>query len=261
MEYYDCDEGRDKDRLIGWLSVGIYCLAVAVACFVVRFRFSDRLAVYPPPPEGVMITLGDESAGFGDQPIPEAIAEEKATPTPPVPVQEEAPDDRPDPDGVIRVNHDKEVPPAKPKKEAPAEKPRTVNINALYKSNKPKSGTEPRSQGTVAGATGNTGSPDGSLHSLGDSQSGTFSLEGRRLNGALARPAYNNNEEGRVVMEIYVNRSGEVTKALFLPNRSTTSNHELVREAERAALKTRFNQDEKDNFTQVGTITYIFKIK
>ena len=88
---------------------------------------------------------------------------------------------------------------------------------------------------------------------------GTWDLGGRDMIGALPSPAYNNQEEGRVVVTITVNPKGEVI-GTRINNRTNTTNKQLRSAAEEAARKTKFNAiSGKEN--QTCTITYYFKLK
>jgi hypothetical protein len=64
-----------------------------------------------------------------------------------------------------------------------------------------------------------------------------------------------------VVVEIWVNKSGNVTKALAGAQGTTVSNPTLWAAARVAAMKTHFNQSVDAPELQQGTITYIFKLK
>ena len=130
----------------------------------------------------------------------------------------------------------------------------------------------PRSDGTASGGEGNDqaagdkGSRDGDLNSssyygngMGLDGDGNYRLGGRRaLN--KERIVQDCNESGLVVVQIEVNQSGQVTKAI--PGVKGTTNNApcLTDPARRAALATRFNSDSKAPSKQVGTITYNFKL-
>lgn len=111
---------------------------------------------------------------------------------------------------------------------------------------------------------GRAGSPDGNVTSGGANAGvggfGSFSLAGRGLAAgtALQRPSYTVQEEGVVVVIIYVNPSGKVLKAEIGPG-TTTGNESLRKSARKAALATRFNAVDETN-TQTGTITYRFQL-
>ena len=89
---------------------------------------------------------------------------------------------------------------------------------------------------------------------------GTFDLNGRSISGSgLPIPVNTVQDEGRVVVNITVNPSGEVI-ATSINRRTNTVNPELRKAAEDAARRARFNNIEGvDN--QSGTITYYFKLR
>lgn len=88
---------------------------------------------------------------------------------------------------------------------------------------------------------------------------GTFDLGGRSLKGSLPIPAYNVQEEGRVVVSIVVNPSGQVIST-NINKKTNTVNPILRKAAEDAAKKALFNSVEGLN-NQQGTITYYFNLK
>ena len=162
------------------------------------------------------------------------------------------------------------------RKKIEAEQQREADImnktkNAL--ANSKNSGTSSTSEG-IAGGTGNQGDPRGSVDSkvrgegggLGTSGTGTgssgpsFQLEGRG-NQKLPEPKYEYQEEGRVVVEVSVDRSGKVIQATPGMKGSTTLNGDLLKAAKEAALKATFNPKQDAPAVQKGTITYNFILK
>ena len=135
--------------------------------------------------------------------------------------------------------------------------------NAL--ANSRNAGTKTTSEG-VAGGQGNQGDPSGSVDSQvrGDG-SGTgdkgvsYALAGRRFR-ELPLPRYDYQKEGRVVVEVFVDRYGKVTQANAGVKGSETLDEDLLNAAKEAALKARFDE-KQDAPVQRGTITYIFKLK
>ena len=124
-------------------------------------------------------------------------------------------------------------------------------------------GTGSGSKGTGVAGEGLQGSPTGNS-SEGKSEGvggyGTFDLNGRSLGpGGLPMPAYNVQDEGRVVVTITVNPAGQVIHT-SINKRTNTANAALRKAAEDAARKARFNAVDGVN-NQTGTITYYFKLK
>ena len=85
-----------------------------------------------------------------------------------------------------------------------------------------------------------------------------FQLAGRSLIGSLPKPSYDISEEGIVVVEITVDRTGRVVSAVPILRGTTTQNSRLWEAAKKAALKARFNADPNAPAHAKGTITYHF---
>lgn len=104
-------------------------------------------------------------------------------------------------------------------------------------------------------------------HASGNIKTGSTSGEpnakvpGRSVIGALPKPAYNVQEAGKVVVKIWVDQYGKVTKAQAGAQGTTVTDKTLWNAARSAALGTQFNMKADAPPTQEGTITYIFKIK
>lgn len=118
-------------------------------------------------------------------------------------------------------------------------------------------------KGTAASGTGTEGSKEGNSSTgakTGTGGYGTFDLGGRSLGtGSLPKPAYNVQEEGRVVVNITVNPAGQVVSTSISPQTNTV-NSALRKAAEDAAKKARFNTIDGVN-NQTGTITYYFNLR
>ena len=84
-----------------------------------------------------------------------------------------------------------------------------------------------------------------------------WSLKGRTAK-ALPEPNYNSSQQGKVIVKIWVNRDGVVTRAEATAN-STITDAALKRQAEQAALKAKFSPDPNATELQTGTITYFFR--
>lgn len=163
------------------------------------------------------------------------------------------------------------------KKRIAAEQQRQSDImnrtkNAL--ANSKNTGTSSTSEG-VAGGPGNQGDPRGSIDSkvrgvgggLGDSGNGTgggkgisYNLQGRGFQ-ALPPPKYDYQGEGRVVVEVSVDRAGKVVQAVPGSKGSTTLDEYLLKVAKEAALGARFEVKKDAPPIQKGTITYNFILK
>lgn len=115
------------------------------------------------------------------------------------------------------------------------------------------------------GSTGSAGNVNGDVNNSGTSGSAksgngvSWSLGGRSLVGQLSKPQCRMTEEGEIVMQITVDKDGNVISAE--PVRGTKIVDQSMREAARkAAMKAKFNPNPKGN-NQTGTITYKFSYK
>ncbi len=132
--------------------------------------------------------------------------------------------------------------------------------------NSKNSGTNSKSEGEAGGA-GNQGKPTGSVDSknrgegggLGNSGSVSYDLGGRGSQ-SLPKPDYKYQEEGKVVVDISVDRAGKVTQAIPGTKGSTTLDEYLLKLAKEAALKARFDPKADAPVVQKGKIIYIFKL-
>jgi len=247
---------------------------------LIFFGFSTPLPL--PEEEGILVNFGTSSTGSGNtEPVESEPARSEAAPQPkaiirktPVITQdyEEAPAIKEKSSGK------KETPETSPKpkpekkqlkepvKEEPVkeEKKEVVNTHALYTGKSPAGGK--KGEGTTAdkGNQGSvTGSENSGNHTEGNS-SGTngisFSLAGRNPL-SLPKPAYDYQVEGKVVVEVTVDRLGNVTNAVAGVRGSTTLDENLLNAAKKAALRARFDTKPDAPAYQKGTITYHFMLQ
>ena len=74
----------------------------------------------------------------------------------------------------------------------------------------------------------------------------------------MPKPAYTSQEQGKVVVTIWVNQYGKVIKAVDGAKGTTISDLGLRARAKEAALKAKFSADPNAPDVQKGTITYNF---
>lgn len=119
------------------------------------------------------------------------------------------------------------------------------------------------SQGSGETGSGNQGSPFGNSDhgaNSGVGGNGSYSLNGRSIGaGGLPRPEYLGQDVGKIVLEIKVNPKGEVISA-EISKGTTITNESMRRSAKDAAKRAKFNSISGSN-DQMGTITYIYKLK
>ncbi|MBI5218892.1 MAG: energy transducer TonB [Bacteroidia bacterium] len=84
-----------------------------------------------------------------------------------------------------------------------------------------------------------------------------FSLKGREAK-TLPVPEYNDNDQGKVVVEVIVDRDGNV-KRVSEGKGTTTSSQILIKAAKKAAMNAKFTKNPDAAEEQKGSITYIFK--
>ncbi|MCJ7447825.1 MAG: hypothetical protein MUO72_09035 [Bacteroidales bacterium] len=229
----------------------------------------------PPPPEleeGILINFGTDETGLGlIEPSPPAVQEE----TSPPPSSDATIKAEEDP---LLTQNDEEAPEVK-KVDPEAEKKRLEKIeadqqrqadimnrtkNALTASK--NAGTTSTGEG-VAGGQGNQGAPTGSVDSknrgegsgLGD-KGISYDLAGRGFQ-KLPLPRYDYQGEGKVVVEVSVDRSGKVIQAVPGIKGSNTLDEYLLRVAKEAALEAQFEVKPDAPSIQKGTITYNFILK
>lgn len=130
------------------------------------------------------------------------------------------------------------------------------------------SGGEKGNQGQVDGkaleggrGAGGSRGTGGTGKGVGPGGSGVSYSLGSRRALSLPSPAYPSQRSGKVVVKVWVDQNGKVTKAVAGQAGSTTFDQGLLRAAEQAALNSNFDVDKEAPSTQVGTIAYIFKLK
>lgn len=245
-----------------------------------------------PGEEGVEIRMGDSYEGTFAENIEPSPAQRTPPPTPPP--QETQPEEvvtQTDEESVAleRRREQQQTPPREepvvqqpvepqPEPEPEPEPEPVVDPRALYTGSSSHGNS---SSGT--GDSGNLGRPDGTSQTggaigggegtgrgsgigegLGGDGTGYY-LQGRgKVN--LVKPEYTSNEQGRVVVEVLVDRAGNVVQAragVRIPNTdpvigSTISDQKLWEQAEKAALRSKFSKDEKAVERQKGYIVYNF---
>jgi periplasmic protein TonB len=110
--------------------------------------------------------------------------------------------------------------------------------------------------------SGDEGDPDGDPNTHGNSTGGpggvSYVLGNGRGKVSFKKPENPTQEDGKVVVEIWVNRAGKVLKAKTGARGSTTTNPILQQKAKEAALQAIFKRDDNAPFEQKGTMTFVF---
>ena len=247
------NEKKDKGIAVAGTIV-VHALALLVL-FLMAFRTPLPL----PGEEGVEVDLGMYDQGMGNIQLDKPAIPQATQP------QQQPNKSKED----IVTQNDDEAPAiekpknTKPKQEKPAEEPKPkVNDRALFKgSNNPQSGG---SEG-ITGQPGDQGKPDGMKGvrqydgNGGKGNGAGYDLGGRGAK-SLHRPNDDFPEEGIVVVDIWVNRTGQVTRAEIATKGTTVINQAMREKAKQAALRSAFASDPNAPEEQHGTITYTFVI-
>lgn len=245
-----------KDKGIAIAGTIVVHALVLLVLFLMAFRTPLPL----PGEEGVEVDLGMMDQGMGNiQPEKPAI---------PMAAQPQQQQNKSKED--IVTQNDDEAPAiekpknTKPKQETkPVEEPKpTVNQKALFKgSNNPQAGG---SEG-INGQPGDQGKPNGlagikKYDGNGGKGNGTgYDLGGRGAK-SLHRPDDDFSEEGRIVVDIWVNRNGQVVRAEVATKGTDIINNAMRQKAIQAAKRSTFASDPDAPEEQHGTITYTFVI-
>ena len=243
--------------------IGIIMTLVVHACTICLINFTGLKYIYPPPKETTFLLDFEEEKApqiherRGRQPQAEDIDRnapvelvQKSKSTVKSEAENLTPQTRQDNFGDV-------VTPAPKPKEEPVIDPRAAFPGM---SKKDTSLTAPHGAGEVseefrAGQSkGNTnkGRADGKPNAH---------VKGRNTVGNIPSPAYNVQDSGTVVVNIWVDNYGNVVKAVPGGDGTTVTNKTLWAAARKAAMETHFNMSADAPAMQEGTITYIFNLK
>lgn len=271
----------NKENRIGL--TGTIIFHTIIVLLVVFFGYSTPLPL--PSEEGILVNFGTDDEGLGEtepkysEPIEKQAVNKESEQE----LAEEAVSDETN-DGNITQDFEeapvvKEQAKKEEKKVAKTEtKPKQqaeekteekqeqkVNELALFPGrdrNSDSSSGEGETQGD--GNQGyKTGSVDSDNHTGGNSTGGNgtdYSLSGRNPE-SIPKPEYTIQIDGKVVVEITVDKNGVVTDAVPGVKGSTTLDANLLAAAKRAALKAKFDRNPDAPAFQKGTITYYFKLQ
>lgn len=229
----------------------------------------------PPPDNGIAINFGTSDVGQGEIQPTEPV---KSAPTPevsePVSSQEDNTLTQEDESPVVVTPKNETKPKSNTPKEdpKPKETPKTPSkstssaLDALI-NGEPKDGKEDGDHGND-GLPGDKGDPNGSLYanSFYGNGSGNGSGNGRGygLNGrSLAKKGEKvqqcGNETGKVIVQITVNRNGDVVKTQYV--KGTTNTTPCVLEAAyKTARNYKWKPDSNAPDTQIGWIEVNFTV-
>jgi len=131
--------------------------------------------------------------------------------------------------------------------------------NALNALNNPNNNSTGDGNSNTAGDQGDpNGDPNSSNYTGGGTGNGVdFTLAGRSM-VKVKKPNNPTQEDGKVVVEIVVDKNGKVIRATPGDRGSSTTNTTLYKIAKEAALEARFNVKADAVAEQKGTMTFVF---
>ena len=249
---------REKEAKVS-TTTGIVLTVAVHLVVLLSCAFTGLKYIYPPPEEQTFLIDFEEEEPqqirrqrLGRQPQAEDVDKTK-----PVELIQRS-------ESPIKSERTNKTAEAKPDDfgdvEVPAQK-EEIKQNALFpgmskkdSSLAPHGATNPNAEFKAGHPKGNTqvGKSDGTPNAH---------VKGRSVLGALPRPDYAVQDEGKVVVDIWVDNYGNVTKAVAGGQGTTVNNQTLWAAARSAAMKAHFNQSADAPALQQGTITYIFKLK
>ena len=253
-----------------------FAISTTIVAILLFLFFVFGLTYMDPPPEnGIAINFGNTDFGSGETNTTETVktapqpteSTPQSTPTTEEVITQESVDaavikatKKPEPTKEVK----KEVQPKKVEPQKPSQKT-TDALSSLLNGTK-NDGKATDGDGD-SNQSGNQGKIDGSIYAnsyYGDgsgtngSGKGSWGLKGRKL----AKPgavATNCNDEGTVVVEVKVSKSGTVTNAKFSPSGSNTTSKCLQEAAIKSAYKYLWNDDSNAPDNQIGFIVFNFR--
>ncbi len=220
-----------------------------------------------PEDEGIEVSFGDvrEAGGYQPEPEHQSTPMESVTP-PPAPSKPTNNDLMTQEDEetlAVQRQRDKEE---KARKEAEAARIAKEKALAEQKAKEQAAKDKAAAMGSLFG--NNAAGAQGTGDSKGEGQKGnpvagygtsggnSWSLAGRSIKGALPEPKNEFNQDGKVVVSIWVLADGTVKDAQ-LARGTNVSDQATLQLALNAARKAKFSESDKS--IQTGTITYKFK--
>ncbi len=253
----------NKDNRRGIIGTAVFHVIILAILLLLGLKYQE------PPPEtgGVEVNFGTSDQGMGDiQPLQPSPQKSTTVPEPTSVSKDDIvtqnTEDAPAIQDPQKKKTDKVEKPKKEPKKEPKKDPEKIKYNPadyLNKSNNNKTGGNEGETGKPGDQGNPYGDPEAKNHygTPGSGGGPSFSLVGRKSK-YLPKPSKNFKEQGTVVVKIWVNKKGTVTRVEAGARGSTTTNRTLWRLAEEAAKKAKFSVKENAPEVQKGTITYYF---
>jgi protein TonB len=267
MSYFKTEEEKKSFRI----TVAIH-IAIVLLLFLFGLKYMD-----PPIEQGIAVNFGTTDFGSGEiQPLEQiqtSPSQTQAQPETSDPLVEEDVVTQDNVEAPVIKKEEKPKPITTPTETKPVEQPKVTpkpdqsTTDALSSIlNAPKQeGVAQSGEGDDSKA-GDKGSPDGdpnasSYYGIGKGLDGdgNYLLGGRRAIDKVII-VQDCNQEGIVVVDIDVDRNGNVTKAIPGVRGTTNNSRCLLDPARQAALRTKFNSDPNAPARQMGRIIYRFSL-
>lgn len=277
---------RKQDKIRATIGAVLFHLLLLLA--LIFLGLSTPLPL--PEEEGVEVNLGYSDVGSGNKQA--QLPKEEVRPPAPKPQQESSSADEEElvEDIANEAPNIQEKPAEKPKKkEEPKEEVKeeqevieekteeileeipkevepepepepVVDPRLLYTGKKNNQGESAEGNDEQAGDKGKeTGDPNSQGYDgLGGQGNGISYNLGNRKAKSLPKPRYNSDDQGKVVVSIWVNKMGQVTRAEIQQKGTNVTDINLRKMAKEAAMKAKFTADSDAAEIQKGSITYNF---
>jgi TonB family protein len=264
---------NEKQQTNVWLPAILTFVAHGLLLLLlILFIIKTPLPPYPAGGgPGMEVNLGFSDEGMGDV-QPETFS---PNPNPNNNTQQVSNNNSESNDNVVTQNYED----AASIKSNPDKKNQTVNNNTNQPQiNEPQVNPLALFKASDGGSEGETGKPGDQGNPNGDPNAknhygdpgdgnrpgngGNFyNLGNRKIVGNFPKPNYPGNEQGKVVVEIFVDRSGAVTKATSGVKGSTLLSKNYLDAAYAAAMRAKFDPNPDAPEVQKGTITYKFMLQ
>ncbi len=249
--------------------------AIITALIIIAFLLLSIFWVFRQPPEqfpppGILIAMGTTEQGSGEtKPVPQKETPKKEVqpqPEPPAPQEVETPVETVDDPNSTAIEEKKEEKKEEVKEpEKPVEKPKEPVKPKYTMPSENQNQEEPKDTKGNYEMPGDMGNPQGSEQSqnMGDVPGlGNFEFGGG-LSGRGVRKVPDvekkvRREQGKVILEIWVDESGNVVRVGDIMRGTEITDPAMIREARQLASQVRFDPSGESG-TVRGTITITFK--
>lgn len=262
MKYYRREQ-EDEKKSAGMLGIAVTCGVHILAFLLVGyFKLGALTYLYPPPQEqAVLIEFEPEEEIVRREKSGRAPQAMEIDATKPVNLVQQAQGphvgskENLAKESTIGPDGDVEVPEAKREVE--------IDNRALFTSAKNKAQKDTLASQTSSEVTDKLkeGHAQGNAQKANPDGTPNANLKGRNSLGALPVPSYSVQAEGVIVVKIWVDQYGNVTKARAGEEGTTLMDNTLWNAARNAALKAKFTSKSDSPALQEGTITYVFRLR